>query len=91
MKGAPADPPTWALFDVDLASTDEDELSALIDDCIDSGKSLAFRDSRESEDVRAVCISWEAYVGLVSRALPGPTQEQVNTEVAKDVARDAIR
>ena len=95
-------PPTWALFDVDLATTDEDELSALIDDVIDSGKSLAFRDTTESDEIRAVCISYEAYVGLISRATsreitvgilpkPGPTQEQINTEIARDVARDAIR
>lgn len=62
-------PPTWALFDVDLANTDEDELSALIDDVIDSGKALSIRDTRESEDIRAVCITWKAYVGLMSRAL----------------------
>lgn len=63
-------PPTWALFNVDLAETTEEELGILLDTAIDEGTSLAFRDTRESEDIRAVCISWSAYLGLVSRALP---------------------
>ena len=86
-------PPTWALFDVDLANTDTDELSALIDDVIDSGKSLAFRDTRESDDIRAVCISWEAYVGLISRGLPAPDriQAKVDAEIARDVQADVLR
>lgn len=86
-------PPTWALFDVDLALTDEDELGALIDDVIDSGKSLAIRDTRESEDIRAVCISYEAYVGLIGRALPKADQieRKVDAEVARDIQGDILR
>lgn len=87
------DPPTWSLFDVDLANTTEEELGILVDTAIDEGTSLAFRDTRESEDIRAVCISYEAYVGLVSRALSKADQieRKVDAEVARDIQGDILR
>lgn len=90
---AVSEPPSWALFDVDLATVDEDELGALIDDVIDSGKSLAFRDTRESEDIRAVCISWDAYVGLIARGLPKADQieREVDAKVRRDIYGDILR
>lgn len=86
-------PPTWALFNVDLAETTEEELGILLDTAIDEGTSLAFRDTRESEDIRAVCISWSAYLGLVSRALPpaDAIEDKVRDEIATDIKGDVLR
>lgn len=87
------DTPTWALRELDLATLDEDEVCARIDDVIDSEFAFVVFDSRESNDPKAVMLPWSAYVGLVSRALPKADQieRKVDAEVARDIQGDILR
>jgi len=71
------DIPGWALQTVDLHTTDEDELAALVDDACDNDASFMFVDSDDLENPEkplAVLIPWERYVHMTALALAVPAK-----------------
>lgn len=67
----PSDPPAWALRTLDLATSDEDEICAIIDDVTDHDFAYMIIDSiNDGDKPLAVMLPWDAYVGLIGRALP---------------------
>lgn len=66
---ANSSPPAWALQTLDLATSDEEEICAIIDDVTDHDHAYMIVDSiNDGDKPLAVMIPWEAYVGLMARA-----------------------
>lgn len=65
------------LEQIDLHTTDEDELAALIDDACDNGKAFVIVDSDDLDNPGplAVVLPWDRYETLVGIAVRAETVE----------------